>query len=822
MPRLKQLALLALGIFLGLPVLRAEEPVPQPEKEPSVSSPASKQPPQHTNRLAKETSPYLLQHQHNPVDWYPWGEEAFAKARKENKPIFLSVGYSSCHWCHVMERESFENEEVAKQLNEQFVCIKVDREERPDIDDIYMKYVHMTRQQGGWPMSIVMNGQGVPFFGGTYYPKPTFMELMSRIHDAWTTQPDKLKELTTSVAESMQELSDVEYRAPERPLTQATITRAVEFLGEHWDFRVGGLESPRNKFPPHQSLELLVEVLSQQPENVKVREMLAITLENMRLGGIHDQVGGGFHRYATDTRWFLPHFEKMLYDNAQLGQVYARAAALLKNEEYARTARGIYDWCLREMTEPGGAFCSALDADSEGEEGKFYTWSHKEISALLGDKAARFCQVFNVAPDGNFAEEATGHETGLNIPHLTLSLAEQAKKLGLDEAALRAELDADRATLLAVRVKRVWPLKDDKHLTSWNALMLGSLAQASIHLKEPRYLAAALKNAEWLLANQRTKDGRWLATHRGGQSKLAAYLDDHAYLANAFIDLYEASNDKRWLDEAEELVAILDQHFWDAKRGGYFFTADDHEQLLVRMKNPSDNATPSGNGIAAQALVRLAKATGKKAYLEHAEKLFEAFHTLMDAMPIQVESIILAYDEYLGLAGDKQPAAAVAAEKAVSRVQKGPVIVELLAGADKFRAGSKVPLAVKLSLDEGWHVQAHEPSQPNLIGTRFTLLNTDLGKLSEAVYPEAQKLATPLGELHVYGGTALMGARLEVPADAKPGKARLRVAVEFQACDDKRCLTPERIELSLEIEIAPAGEKAETLHEQEFRQLKLE
>ncbi|MCK6472481.1 MAG: thioredoxin domain-containing protein [Planctomycetes bacterium] len=772
--------------------------------------------PPHTNRLAKETSPYLLQHAHNPVDWYPWGPEAFAKARAEQKPIFLSVGYSACHWCHVMEHECFEDEEVAKVLNEGFVSIKVDREERPDVDDIYMHYVQMVTQRGGWPMSVVMTPEGLPFFGGTYFPKQQFMPIMDRIREGWATERERLNTFAEKAKEALKSYAEQDLPAADRPLDRGTVERFVPFQVERFDFEEGG-NAGAPKFPPHSALALLLEIVAGGKAEKPAREMLALTLDKMQLGGIHDHVGGGFHRYSTDGFWLLPHFEKMLYDNAQLAAVYARASVVLQDPAYARTSRGIYDWVLREMTSKDGAFYSAYDADSDGEEGKFYVWDRNEVDKILGDDADLFCELYQIRPEGNFHDEATHQPSGMNIPHLAQSLDAHAKRLDRDPDELRAWAAGCLEKLRAVRAKRVWPGLDDKVLTSWNALMIGSLAQGGLALKEPAYTKAAVRAADWLLRNLRGKDGRWRATYNRGQARLAAYQDDHAFLAEAFLDLHEATGEKRWVDETERVVAEMDRHFWDAAKGGYFFTADDHEELLIRMKKPADNATPSGNGIAAQALVRLARATGKKAYAERAVEVMKAYHIFMDKAPAMVESMLVALDEFLE---DGHAIASIVAAPA-AKVTRGPVTAELLLGAGSLLAGGRVPVAVRLEFEPQWHVQAHEPSQKGLVGTAVRLESAALGALKDFRYPAAEELTAPElgGALAVYKSPVLVGAWLEVPEDLAPGTARLQVEVTFQACDERSCARPEQVLLTLTVTVSEKGTPAKPLHEEVFRSL---
>jgi hypothetical protein len=809
----------------------AEDSFGEKEETVRTSTPSARR---HANRLARESSPYLLQHAHNPVDWYPWGEEAFGKARREEKPIFLSVGYSSCHWCHVMKRESFEDDEVARVLNAHFVAIKVDREERPDVDDLYMRYVQLTGQGGGWPMSVFLTPEGVPFFGGTYWPKARFLKLLDALSQSWRDERPRILAQCGAVREALQEHADAEYRAPERPLSPETSARAFERLCGQFDFEDGGLLAPQ-KFPPHQTLAWLLDRAAAAPEDPRPREMLKLTLDRMMRGGIHDHLGGGFHRYATDTRWFLPHFEKMLYDNAQLAEAYARASALLKDPACARTARGTYDWVLREMTAPDGAFYSSLDADSEGGEGRFYVWSYKEVEQVLGADAPLCAEVYGLKPEGNYDEEAAGRPTGWNIFHLPAPLEEVARRRKLDPAALQDRTASWKEKLLAARSRRPRPPLDDKVLTGWNALMIGSLARGSRWLNEPRYLEAALRAAEWLLARQRTPEGRWRAAYRAGQSKLAAYLDDYAFLAHAFLDLHEATGKARWRDEAVAVVQILDEHFRDAKRGGYFFVADDHERLLARVKSPLDHVTPSGNGSTAQALVRLARLTGEPRYAERARELFSAFHALLDLAPLQVESLLRALDAHF-VAGGKTPGnsgtdrTSGLSPNSRLRVQRGPVVAELFVGHDRLCAGEAAPVVVRLTLDEGYHLQSSATGNSGTDQTsglspnfRFRLATPELGRLAGEKYPPPEKIALPRGgEIAGYRGTVVAGAWLNVPPDARPGAHVLKVEVEFQACGRKSCEAPQTVTLSCPVEVVAPGTPVTGLHREVFQTLGLQ
>ena len=776
------------------------------ETEPDVKT-ASQAKRHPANRLKDATSPYLLQHAHNPVDWYPWGEEAFEKARQEDKPIFLSVGYSACHWCHVMERECFENEALAKLLNAHFVAVKVDREERPDIDDLYMRYVHLTGQGGGWPMSVFMTPEGEPFFGGTYFPPVRFGQLLTGIHKAWSEQKDKVKQTASDSAEALRQHANAEYRKPEYPLNSETTRRAVGMLEQHFDWTFGGMQAPK-KFPPHATLEWLLDRVGRTEGDSVERRMLKLTLNRMQLAGIHDHIGGGFHRYAVDSEWFVPHFEKMLYDNAQLGRVYARAANILGDASYEDTARRLFEWVMREMTSPDGAFYSSLDADSEGVEGKFYIWCANEIRQVLGDEASAFSKVYNVSDNGNFHEEATGQPTGLNIPFLSKPLEGKDRKAAEDW----------RKKLLEARAKRVRPHLDDKVLTGWNALMIGSLAEAGRQLKEPRYIAASERAAEWLIEHLRGKDGRWKATYRAGRVSGQATLDDHAYLSAAFLDLHAATKKEQWLKLAIETTALIEEHFRDEKRDGFYLVADDHEKLLVRLKSPTDNATPSGNGITLQVLVRLAKATGNETYRKRIQELLPVFHPLMDLAPLQVESLLKAFDQavYDGLV--KVAADAVPAPR--SKIQRGPVIAELIPGQDQLIAGERAPIAVRLMIDQGYHVQAAAGAAGVTHPTGVQVASKELGQLQGVKFPVAGELNLPeVGLLHVYEGDVVVPGWLAVPEDAPRGEQVLRVVVRYQACRNGTCEAPQTIALSVPLNVVDTGAEVEALNRALFKDL---
>ena len=597
------------------------------------------------NKLAGETSPYLLQHKDNPVDWYPWGPEALARSRDEQKPIFLSIGYSSCHWCHVMEHESFENEQIAQLMNLKFVCVKVDREERPDLDQIYMNAVQLMTGHGGWPMSVFLTPDLKPFYGGTYWPPmpargmPGFGQVLMAVDDAWTNRRDQAQAGADQMTAELQQLTRKGTEGVSVPLNRSLIDGAIHSLEREFD-RVQGGFGQAPKFPHPFELQLLLRWF-QRTGNADLLHMVQTSLNKMYQGGIYDHLGGGFARYSVDARWLVPHFEKMLYDNALLVVVYLEAYLATGEPHYRRVVTETLDYLLRDMTDPTGGFYSAEDADSEGVEGKFYVWTVKEIRDLLGGEAADlFCRVYDVTEVGNFE--------GNNILNLPKTLAQQAKLLGWDEAELAAELDASRQKLLAARSQRVRPGLDDKVLVAWNALAIDAFARAGAALDEPRYTAAATKAAQHILGQMRDAEGRLLHTWRGGTAKLAAYLDDYTTLADALVSLYEATFDESLLATACELMDTVTARFAGGDEAGFYFTADDHEQLLTRNKDLTDNATPGGNSMAVSALLRLGKLTGRNRYLDTAEAILKAAAPLIQQIPMATGRMLVALDFRLG------------------------------------------------------------------------------------------------------------------------------------------------------------------------------
>ncbi len=592
------------------------------------------------NRLKDETSPYLLQHAHNPVDWYPWGPEAFEKARREDRPIFLSVGYSACHWCHVMERESFEDERIASLMNEHFVNIKVDREERPDVDQIYMAAVQAMTSHGGWPMSVFLTPDLKPFYGGTYYPPqdrhgmPGFPRVLLSVAEAWKEHREEIVSRATDFTGRLQELSQVS-GSHAGELEQSLLDNAYVKLSRAFDPQHGGFgDAP--KFPHPMDLRVLLRHHARTGDPHALH-MVRQTLDKMARGGIYDHLGGGFARYSTDERWLVPHFEKMLYDNALLASAYLEAFQAAADPEFARVARETLDYVLGRMTGPEGGFYSTEDADSEGVEGKYYVWSLDEVENALGpDRAKTFAYVFDVSQRGNWE-----HANILNRPK---TFSQATAMLGRDEVELRAELEESRRILLDVRERRVPPGKDTKVLTSWNGLMIAALAEGSRILGEPRYLQAAEKAAAFLLDTMRSPEGRLLHSYKDGRARFNGYLDDHAYLLDGLIRLFEAGGTPRWLASAIELAGLMLAEFEDPDDGGFFYTGRSHEQLISRNKDAMDNATPSGNGMAATALLRLAALTGREDLEEAGRRAIRSALGLISQAPTAAGQSLIALD----------------------------------------------------------------------------------------------------------------------------------------------------------------------------------
>ena len=575
------------------------------------------------NRLIHETSPYLLQHAHNPVDWYPWGEEAFEKAKEENKPILLSIGYSACHWCHVMEKESFESEAIAALMNEHFVNIKVDREERPDLDEIYMNAVQMLTGRGGWPMTVFLTPERKPFFGGTYFPPedrhgmPGFPKILQAVAQAYRDRPQDVQKSVEQILAALNRLTEISESA--EPFFPDAIQKAADQLSPAYDPDYGGFgRAP--KFPNAGVFDLFLRCYRSSKER-RYLEMVTHTLTKMAEGGIYDHLGGGFHRYSVDEKWLVPHFEKMLYENVQLIRIYVDVFRITQDPIFRRVVEETLTYLLREMLHSEGGFYSTQDADSEGEEGRFFVWEYDEVIKILGEETGEiFSRIYDVSELGNFE--------GKNILHPILQPEQAAKFFGKEIKEIENLIAEAKAKLLQEREKRVKPFRDEKILTSWNGLMLSGLAEAYKTIGEERYRKAAEKTVEFIFA-QMFREGYLLHTYRDGQAKLYGYLDDYAFLAGGLLDLYEATFDRSLLARAVHVTETMINEFWDDAEGGFFYTGKSHEQLISRTKPAFDGSVPSGNSIATQILLRIYHYTGEENYLRRAERTLRIYYNAM-------------------------------------------------------------------------------------------------------------------------------------------------------------------------------------------------
>ena len=595
----------------------------------------------HTNRLQNETSPYLLQHAHNPVDWYTWGEEALEKSRTENKPILLSIGYSACHWCHVMERESFENEEIAGLMNEHFVNVKVDREERPDLDQIYMNAVQLMLGHGGWPLTVFLTPELIPFYGGTYFPPedrfrlPGFPRVLLGIADAYRSRPEEIAQTTSSFLNELRRMSVA--NESNEPLNSQLLDAAYSGLARNYDQQHGGFGGAP-KFPSSMNLEFLLRV-HHHTGNDEALDMVTHSCRQMAEGGLYDQLGGGFHRYSTDAQWLVPHFEKMLYDNALLSRLYVHAYQVTGDEFFRRIAVETLDYVAREMTDPNGAFYSTQDADSEGVEGKFFVWTEEEIIEVLGEEDARLVTAyFGVTAEGNFEEK--------NILHVPRPAETVASDLNVSVDHLLETIERGKPLLLAAREKRIKPGRDEKAIAAWNGMMLSSFAEAACVLERADYLRIAERNADFILTTLRQK-GTLLHVYKDGQAKHHGYLDDYASVASGLLSLYEATGAIRWLNECLTLTDQMCAEFWDETDGGFFYTSEHGESLIVRNKDFMDNATPAGNSVAAELLLRLSLLTENQDYGRKAITIFRLLRDQMARYPSAFGYLLGALDFYL-------------------------------------------------------------------------------------------------------------------------------------------------------------------------------
>lgn len=732
------------------------------------------------NRLAAESSPYLLLHQTNPVDWYPWGEEALERARREDRPVFLSVGYSTCYWCHVMERESFTDPAIAELMNRSFVNVKLDREERPELDEIYMTATQLLTRHGGWPNSVFLTPDLKPFFAGTYFPpydrqgRPGFATVLNSLADAWQNRRREVEEQAEEVARALK--SYLEDRVPPVAATLTgpdVVERVLMALENNFDAEWGGFGSAP-KFPTPANLFLLLEVADKNPV---AERMLTVTLDQMARGGIYDQLAGGFHRYATDREWKVPHFEKMLYDNGLLLEVYAREWRRSGDPEAARIVRQTAEFLRREMTAPEGGLWSAIDAETNGHEGLYYVWSREELLEVLGDEGFGF-----LAPLLGF-QGSPFFEQGTYVLHMTAPLAKLGERRKLEPAELAGEMEPLRAKLLERRNTRQRPLTDDKILTDWNGMAISGLATAGRLLDEPKMVEQAAAAAEFILARLRDDQGVLLHAWRQGRGRIPAFLGDYAFLVRGLLALHRATDDESWLDHAVELTHQQQERLGD--REGGFFTAAKSDDVLFRTKEIFDGALPGTNAVAALNLLQLAEHTGDEGWQAVADKTLSGFSSMIDSHPEGVKTMAVAVRR-LHLGESHPPAEGESAEPAV---EEGVVTAELdLQPAD---ADGRRPFSVRLSIAPGWHIYSGDEASPHTRPTRISGRGVELDSVE---YPSGEELAPAEGGeiVRVYhGDIAILGALRSA------GEREGLLVVEYQACDDTRCLAPAEIELSL-------------------------
>jgi len=761
-----------------------------------AADPPKEKPKGKPNRLAKESSPYLLQHAHNPVDWFPWGPEAFAKAKKEGKLVFLSIGYSSCHWCHVMERESFENADIAKTLNTQFVCVKVDREERPDVDEVYMTAVQVTGTSGGWPLSVFLLPDGKPIFGGTYFPPEDkkvgegtltgFKTILSRVTALYKDKKDDLVAQADNVAKlTAERLAGTAKGAAAIPLTAALVkevTDEFELDPVHGGIGRALLKYRGTKFPRVAALKFLLTQAAKSG-NEALAKLMTTALDQMAQGGIYDHLGGGFHRYSTERTWTVPHFEKMLYDNAQLVDLYAQAYQQKPNPAYKRVIDETLGFVTREMTAPDGYFYSALDADSDGEEGKFYVWTAKELKAILGPDAGLVATVYGTDKP-NFEEK-------YSILRLSKPLADTAKDLKLTEAELLAKLAPLKAKLLAARGKRNRPFLDTKLITGWNGQMIAAYAKAGKVLKNPEYVKVAEKAATFVLDKMTNGNGlyRTYGAAPGGKptAKGHAFLDDYAYLAHGLLALHDATGEKEWLTKARQVYGWQTAKF-TAEGGGYFNTPKDGEKLFARGKDSYDGAQPSANGVSLGNVLRLWKLTDDEGYRQRFEADLRRFAPSMKTEPTAVPQALAALDSALTL-GALQDLPTRLAETAKNPTSSADVVKVSLSPGNL--ADGLETYEVTIYVAKGWHVYANPVGNDTLaLSATVVEIRADGKKLSfhQPAYPKGVKKKSESGDYNVYEGSVSIPVVLS--HDEIKGAKAMTAKVKLTACNDKVCLKP--------------------------------
>jgi uncharacterized protein YyaL (SSP411 family) len=718
--------------------------------------------PKYVNALITEDSPYLKQHVHNPVNWFPWSEEAFSRAEAENKPIFLSIGYSTCHWCHVMARESFDDEHIAQILNRHFISIKVDREQHPDIDEIYMTGVQLISGRGGWPMSSFLTPEGKPFFGATYYPPQQFTQLLLQVEKVWRSSEERLRQDANSINEQINRLLAISEAAEISP---GILEQAVEVALENYDATDGGFTAAP-KFPNETLLLLILDQL-RRADNAPLQAAFEHTLHKMAQGGLYDQVGGGFHRYSVDSHWLVPHFEKMLYNQALLARVYSEAYQFTGEAFYGYVLRETLDYVLRDMRDANGCFYSATDADSEEEEGLFFVWTPQQLESVLSESDAEWlASIYGVTEQGNFESS--------NILHLRHSYEEIAAREQLPATQVYQRIEKIRQQLYQHREQRIHPLRDEKVITAWSAMMTTAMTQGAVALSEKRYLQAAEQCAQYLYRHHWNEQDKQLwRIGWQGEASVAAAQEDYAYFIEALITLFDATADKQWLTRAQRLTDQMIAVFWDSRQGGFFASTESTATpTIVRMKSTGDGAIPSGNSVALRILDQLWSRTGELRYREHFTQTLAAVAEGLNRYPLSATYTLIAISNHqAGEAGQ------------LVYFADGHIVVRLLRG-DK-----KSGFTLQLAIDEGWHINADQVLQKELIPTSVSTAGRGW-HLDQLVFPQAEEIrfdfqAQPLRVLH--GQTTILG----LASRRGDSTAPLRLLLTLQACDNSHCLAPQ-------------------------------
>ena len=750
-----------------------------------------------TNRLIHETSPYLLLHAHNPVEWYSWDDEALTRAKKENKLIFLSVGYSTCYWCHVMEREVFSNPEIAEQMNKNFINIKIDREERPDLDEIYMTATQIMIRRGGWPNSVFLTPDLKPFYAGTYFPptdkpnRPGFPTVLDAVHEAWVTREAEVINTANEITNIIERVISTGFTSlTAKSLDRSLISTGVTHLKTTYNQAYGGFGTAP-KFPSPANLEFLLREYERQSKlktaNTDAESLLKMvtrTLDMMAYGGIYDQIGGGFHRYSVDAKWLVPHFEKMLYDNAQLAKVYLQAYKITEKPQYRRIAEELFSFIAREMTAPDGGFYSALDAETDAEEGKYYVWTEDEIKKVLSKKDVKqFASIYGVDKGPNF--------DGKNVLYVPNGAE--------SEASLKTVKSA-RETLLAARFERERPLLDTKIIVSWNGMMIDALAYGYEVLGDEKYLTAASKAAQFILDKIRKPDGELWHTYTAGVAKYDGYLDDYAFLVQGLLGLSNATGEERWLRSATTLTDKMIELFWDDKHGGFFFTKADAKQLIVRTKKPHDSAIPSGNAVAVNNLLML-----DPSYRNYAEKTLRSFAKAMEDTPSSFMHMLFALNGYLSIEDGlpvSTPELDTTAQEKLSLGDSSQALVTATAKIKTRTKGNQIDVEVQVKIAAGWHINANPAGQDNLIPTTITVDKDALIEINNVKYPKGKSMKFEFSpeSVNVYDGTFTIPLKLKQKPDTLIKKGvPIILKLNYQACNDTECLLPQELNIPLKL-----------------------